>query len=709
MSVNIGNLSLTSAYVGSTEVKSIYAGSTMVWQNKPRTRVDYEWESARTSPYGIMFMGSSTTQGYQILHSEQFVPQMTAHIVSKVLGVNATPAVKKTSGGLAKPSAPGFHFVNAGVGGTGVKTYWNSQRADLVSSYQPELIIHMIGSNDYSDQMPPATYKQSVMKAINEINSQTPPCKHLLIHSFKRLDVSNPTYSWDEYGQALKEIAESRSDTDFCDVMRVIGDRWPEGTKLLSDNIHADWDGNTHLARAVAEYLTLDSNDGEPIYEWDLLGSKLANNTLLSSKQPYQSSYVKTALTSSGNNRPIIKDRNGVRSADFYNGAKKMTADWGGAFAAPMTMFFVARMWNDNFGTDNKPIFTRANPSDNGYLWAWRETNANLVKAANGSAFSPGITVPRTKIDNPSIFAITFHENGWSTIYPNATYGTSVAPVAPDASLGPWMRSLKLMTNTSETNWGEADMYGIYFYKGMTPEKVADKMRELGRQFGITVEGAPVDDGPVVITGTSGTEARDSFRSALTARGLDYKTVREVPFLLDTSNVTDMSYMFSGCSSLTSVTSMDTSNVTNMNGMFSGCSSLTSVPNMDTSQVTSMSSMFSRCTALTSVPNIDTSNVTTMSSMFQGCSSLTSTPAMDTSQVTSMYSMFLNCPSLTSVPDMNTSNVTNMSSTFPGCAALTDGNVRCIGKKSGVSTSSMIYNSGLTRLPFYDANGNWTG
>lgn len=141
----------------------------------------------------------------------------------------------------------------------------------------------------------------------------------------------------------------------------------------------------------------------------------------------------------------------------------------------------------------------------------------------------------------------------------------------------------------------------------------------------------------VTITGTSGTEARDSFRAALSARGLDYKTVEAVPFFLDTSNVTNMDNMFHNCKALTSVPEMDTSNVTDMNRMFYGCSSLTSVPDMDTSNVTDM------------------------------------------------YRMFQNCK------------------------ALTDGNVRCIGKKIGVSTYNMIYKSGLTKLPFYDADGNWTG
>ena len=43
-----------------------------------------------------------------------------------------------------------------------------------------------------------------------------------------------------------------------------------------------------------------------------------------------------------------------------------------------------------------------------------------------------------------------------------------------------------------------------------------------------------------------------------------------------------MSYMFYGCSSLTSVPDIskwDTKNVTNMDSMFSGCSSLKNIPN----------------------------------------------------------------------------------------------------------------------------------
>ena len=99
----------------------------------------------------------------------------------------------------------------------------------------------------------------------------------------------------------------------------------------------------------------------------------------------------------------------------------------------------------------------------------------------------------------------------------------------------------------------------------------------------------------------------------------------------DTSNVTDMTRMFTGCYNLTSLGDMSnwkTSNVTNMWDMFSGCKSLTSldVSKWNTSNVTNMAAMFSGCESLTSldVSSFDTRNVTRMEEMFRNCSGLKS-------------------------------------------------------------------------------------
>ena len=96
----------------------------------------------------------------------------------------------------------------------------------------------------------------------------------------------------------------------------------------------------------------------------------------------------------------------------------------------------------------------------------------------------------------------------------------------------------------------------------------------------------------------------------------------------DTSKVTDMGYMFYGCSGITSLdlSNFNTSNVTNMNSMFSYCRNLTSLDlsSFDTSNVTNMDYMFWDCDNLTSLnlSGWDTSNVINNSSMFYGCGKL---------------------------------------------------------------------------------------
>ena len=151
---------------------------------------------------------------------------------------------------------------------------------------------------------------------------------------------------------------------------------------------------------------------------------------------------------------------------------------------------------------------------------------------------------------------------------------------------------------------------------------------------------------------------------------LTFDELNEILSYDDTSNITDMSYMFSYCSSLTSIPELNTSKVTDMNGMFQSCSSLTTIPLLDTVSVTSMNSMFHNCSNLTSIPLLNTSNVINMERMFYNCSSLTTIPLLDTSNNTSMRMMFDECSSLTSIPELNTSKVTDMYCTFYNCSSL---------------------------------------
>ena len=150
---------------------------------------------------------------------------------------------------------------------------------------------------------------------------------------------------------------------------------------------------------------------------------------------------------------------------------------------------------------------------------------------------------------------------------------------------------------------------------------------------------------------------------------------------LNTSEVTDMSRMFAGCSALRSLdlSSFDTSKVTRMSEMFEYCESLISLDlsSFDTSQVTSMKSMFSGCWSLTSLDltSFDTSQVRNMEEMFEYCESLTSLDlsSFDTSKVRYMGWMFFGCVSLIALDLSNfyTSQVTDMERMFLGCKSLT--------------------------------------
>ena len=145
----------------------------------------------------------------------------------------------------------------------------------------------------------------------------------------------------------------------------------------------------------------------------------------------------------------------------------------------------------------------------------------------------------------------------------------------------------------------------------------------------------------------------------------------------DTSNVTDMSCMFEDCYNLKTldVSNFNTSKVTNMREMFCGCESLKKldVSSFDTSQVKKMMEMFGGCKKLKKLDlrSFNKTQETGMEFMFSGCSSLESLDLskFDTSNLKSMYKMFLNCPSLKEVymDNFNKTNLKSMTSVFEGC------------------------------------------
>lgn len=126
-----------------------------------------------------------------------------------------------------------------------------------------------------------------------------------------------------------------------------------------------------------------------------------------------------------------------------------------------------------------------------------------------------------------------------------------------------------------------------------------------------------------------------------------------IPDYFDFEGLTDMSYMFFQCESLTTIPQLDTSKVTNMSNMFYACRQLITISQLDTSNVTSMNNMFDYCNKLISVPQLDTSKITNMNSIFEQCYELTTIPELNTSNVADMSYMFSQCGKLKSLPPLD--------------------------------------------------------
>lgn len=116
---------------------------------------------------------------------------------------------------------------------------------------------------------------------------------------------------------------------------------------------------------------------------------------------------------------------------------------------------------------------------------------------------------------------------------------------------------------------------------------------------------------------------------------------------LDTSECTDMSIMFSGCTRLNSVNTelLDTSNVTDMMMMFYENQSIQTLDlsSFDTAKVTNMGQMFRRNGQLHTIyasANFVTGSVTSSNNMFEGCTNLAGAISYDSTKVDKTYANF---------------------------------------------------------------------
>lgn len=196
----------------------------------------------------------------------------------------------------------------------------------------------------------------------------------------------------------------------------------------------------------------------------------------------------------------------------------------------------------------------------------------------------------------------------------------------------------------------------------------------------------------------------------------DLKALLNLPNI-DTSEVTDMSWMFNGCSALEELdaTMFDTANVRDMSYMFAGTKLLTEldVSNFDTSKVTDMTSMFSGCENVSKLDlsRFNTDKLTACAGMFFWCHELDdlSLPVLASTKnkVTNLTHMFDGCYLLEALDlsKWDTTGVTDMSYMFSECRKLAELN-QSFDTRSCTNFVGMFHETAFTTLDIsnFDVN-----
>ena len=181
------------------------------------------------------------------------------------------------------------------------------------------------------------------------------------------------------------------------------------------------------------------------------------------------------------------------------------------------------------------------------------------------------------------------------------------------------------------------------------------------------------------------------------------------------ANVTDMSNMFYGCSTLKQIdlSNFNTSNVVDMSRMFFNCRLLKTLDltSFDMSKVAEVDCMFLSCSSLeeVDVSNWNTSNMKSFYRMFSGCEKIKklNIANFNFANVTTASSMFEDCKQLESIDSgkIVLQQTCNLSGMFKNCSQLVALDLSFIDYNKVSSVESLLYND--TSLETIIVSGNF--
>jgi lysophospholipase L1-like esterase len=433
------------------------------------------------------------------------LPRAPHTLTLRAIGTTPTTisAVREIDG----TAGAGVHVLNAAYAGTSSVTY--SARTPgmrghnrAVGAQDPALLIFMVGSNDYAAQVDPALYAEQMRAAVLAARAACPRRPSvLLVQSFKRFDVADPTHPWDAYGSALYDLAAALPDADYLD----LSGHYPaevesDDTKLISvDRIHQNDAGHAWMGDLVADHLlapvpTAPWSDFGPLPDPDpatLPGLISAWNTggLTSVPEGGETDWAPYAgtetasLTAPTGRRALVRRRGlagrpTVVTQAGSPGRCLQTGAWSKTYDGPLTVLMVVKPSAASPHTQGGVLFSGRAEKYLGLSLA----GDNLAQLLVGGVAAPHTVTGYLGTSSWKVLAVT-HDSGAVAL---ATDDGSKTVSAPGTAPGPdyGLSGFTIGGNTGMSSTLDADFAEVLvFDRALSPVETEQALRFLARKY----------------------------------------------------------------------------------------------------------------------------------------------------------------------------------------------------------------------------------
>lgn len=212
--------------------------------------------------YRICVLGSSTANGAYTTEPEKAVFQRLAYR-SGAAGYLSLDAV------TAPVTGTGLRWWTGAQGNTVAANYFPTARRTALANVGPDMVIHMIGENDYFYNTSIANFDANLEAALQYVESVAPGVIQVIVQAHGRYDITTtPAAQWSQYGTAMQAVA-ARNPTYryYIDTLHYF---YPLGTLdgnragiILGgeDRVHPGDGGHKYLAKIIGAHLGIPDED----------------------------------------------------------------------------------------------------------------------------------------------------------------------------------------------------------------------------------------------------------------------------------------------------------------------------------------------------------------------------------------------------------------------------------------------------------------